>query len=133
MISIVGIDHVVLRTANPDAMLHFYCQVLACKLERQLPAIGLIQLRAGSSLIDLVALESELGRLGGKAPDQNGRNMDHLCLLIEKVDEQALLSYLLDKGIAAQGFAQRYGAEGFGPSIYIVDPEGNTVELKLSK
>ncbi|MCH7817291.1 MAG: VOC family protein [Proteobacteria bacterium] len=134
MISIKGIDHVVLRTTDTDAMLRFYCEVLSCKIERELPRdIGLVQLRAGSALIDLVPVASELGRLGGKAPSQDGRNMDHLCLLIDPVEEQELIDYLVAQGIEVQEFAERYGAEGFGRSVYINDPEGNVVELKFAR
>ncbi|AJR09231.1 VOC family virulence protein [Photobacterium gaetbulicola] len=132
MITLEGIDHVVLRTTKLPDMLHFYCQVLGAKLERELPKeMGLVQLRAGSALIDLVTVDSQLGQLGGKPPSQDGRNVDHFCLQIAPVSEQALLEYLSQHNISCEGFAERYGAEGFGRSIYIQDPEGNVVELKL--
>ena len=134
MIKLEGIDHVVLRTTNLPEMLHFYCQVLGAHLERELPKeMGLVQLRAGSALIDLVTVDSQLGRLGGKPPSQDGRNVDHFCLQIVPVAEQALLEYLSGHNIACEGFAERYGAEGFGRSLYIEDPEGNVVELKPSR
>ncbi|PSU33394.1 VOC family protein [Photobacterium lutimaris] len=131
MITLEGIDHVVLRTTKLPDMLHFYCQVLGAQLERELPAeMGLVQLRAGSALIDLVNVDSQLGRLGGKPPSQNGRNLDHFCLQIAPVAEGDLLEYLSQNNIACEGLAERYGAEGFGRSLYIHDPEGNVVELK---
>lgn len=132
MIKIIAIDHVVLRTSSLYAMLDFYQGVLNCKVERELPDLGLIQLRAGSALIDLVPVDSELGQQGGRAPSQNGRNMDHLCLQIQAVEEEQLQNYLASKGIRTGEFEERYGAEGFGRSIYINDPEGNVVELKTS-
>lgn len=132
MIEINGVDHVVFRTTKLEAMLHFYTQVLGCHLERQLVEEGLTQLRAGTALIDIVTCDSELGRLGGKAPQQDGRNVDHVCLLITSMDEQALLDYLAEFGITTEGFAKRYGAQGFGRSVYINDPEGNVIELKFS-
>lgn len=132
MIEIKGLDHVVFRTTQLDAMLHFYVEVLGCYLERQLPQMGLTQLRAGSALIDIVSCDSELGRLGGKAPQQDGRNVDHVCLQIASIEEQALLDYLAEFGIATEEFAKRYGAQGFGRSVYINDPEGNVIELKFS-
>lgn len=85
--SILAIDHIVLRTSKLNAMLHFYLDVLGCTLERERLDIGLTQLRAGNALIDLVTVESELGKLGGKAPSQNGRNMDHFCLQVAPFDE----------------------------------------------
>jgi len=132
MIEIKTIDHVVLRTTKLDAMLEFYCNVLNCAVERELPsATGLVQLRAGSALIDLVTVDSELGKLGGKPPQQDGRNVDHFCLTIARQTEEVILEYLQAAGIDCDGFAERYGAEGFGRAIYIEDPEANVVELKL--
>ena len=131
MIKLEGIDHVVLRTTKLPEMLHFYCQILGANLERELPKeMGLVQLRAGSALIDLVTVDSQLGQLGGKPPSQDGRNVDHFCLQIVPVEEHALLEYLSQHNIVCEGFAERYGAEGFGRSLYIQDPEGNVVELK---
>ncbi len=127
---IISLDHLVLRAANLEAMLAFYRDVLGCALERSVPESGLYQLRAGSSLIDIVDLESELGREGGGAPDPNGRNLDHFCLRIDPFEESALRVHLRVHGIEAGELARRYGAEGTGPSLYLQDPEGNTVELK---
>ena len=124
------IDHVVLRVRDLDRTLHFYCEVLGCNVERRKDDIGLVQIRAGRSLLDLVPLGGELGRAGGTAPRPEGRNMDHLCFRIEAFDEQALLEHLERHGVEAGRVHTRYGAEGFGPSMYIEDPEGNTVELK---
>lgn len=132
MINILGLDHIVVRTSNLPAMLKFYGEFLGCKLERELDeAVGLVQLRAGNALIDLVTVESELGRLGGGQPRQDGRNIDHFCLCIAELDEAELLAHLRTHDIKHSDFAERYGAQGFGRSIYIDDPEGNVVELKF--
>ncbi len=126
-----GLDHVVLRTGQLDRMLQFYCDVLGCRVERRLgDDIGLVQLRAGAALIDLVTLDGSLGRQGGAGPGSEGRNMDHFCLRIEPFDAAALAAYLQANDIEPSPVAPRYGAEGTGPSIYITDPDGNTVELK---
>lgn len=127
---ILGIDHIVLRVADLDRMLAFYCEALGCVVERREDRIGLIQLRAGSALIDLVPVDSELGRSGGAAPGDEGRNLDHFCLRIEPFEEDAIRARLARHGIEAGPLKSRYGAEGVGPSIYIEDPEGNVVELK---
>lgn len=129
-IQILAIDHIVLRTSNLQKMLAFYQDILACPIERELLELGLTQLRAGNALIDIVTVDSELGKLGGKAPEQNGRNVDHFCLQTAAFDEQQLRDYLNSHNIATNDFAKRYGAQGFGRSIYIEDPEGNVVELK---
>lgn len=130
MFHILQLDHVVLRVNNLQLMLDFYQQVLGCSLERQETDLGLYQLRAGQSLIDLVPVEQPLGLQGGKAPGAEGHNMDHLCLRIEPFDQQALQLYFQHKGVTAGPVESRYGAEGKGPSIYIQDPEGNTIEIK---
>ena len=129
-ISLREIDHVVLRCNDLDRMLDFYCNVLSCTVERRLDDIGLVQLRAGRSLVDLVPVESKLGRQGGAPPGKEGRNLDHLCFRVEEFDEASLAGHLSRHGVEPGPVASRYGAEGQGPSMYIQDPEGNTVELK---
>lgn len=124
------IDHVVLRVRDVAAMQAFYCGVLGCTVERRQDAIGLLQLRAGASLIDLVGTDGTLGRLGGAAPGAEGRNMDHLCLRAEPFDRAAIAAHLQAHGVRVGEFGIRYGAEGVGPSQYLFDPEGNLVELK---
>jgi catechol 2,3-dioxygenase-like lactoylglutathione lyase family enzyme len=134
VIRVLHIDHVVLRTSRLAAMTDFYCAVLGCAVERSLPAeIGLTQLRAGAALIDLVDVDSQLGRAGGPAPAAGGRNLDHLCLEIEALEVNELSAWLERRGVKAGAIETRYGASGFGPSMYIADPDGNTVELRLSR
>jgi glyoxylase I family protein len=131
MIEIVGLDHIVLRTSHMDEMLHFYNTVLGCTVERKLPPeFGLVQLRAGTALIDLVVVDSELGRAGGGAPTQGENNMDHFCLQISIQPEEEISRYLASHGIEAGSFERRYGAQGYGNSVYLRDPDGNTVELR---
>jgi catechol 2,3-dioxygenase-like lactoylglutathione lyase family enzyme len=78
-IEIRTIDHVVLRVKDLEMALAFYRDTLGLPIERKLD-IGLVQLRAGRSLIDLVPVSSQLGRLGGPAPNADGHNMDHFAL-----------------------------------------------------
>jgi glyoxylase I family protein len=119
---IKGLDHVVLRVADMDRALHFYSDVLGCPEERRVESIGLVQLRAGASLIDLLPADPAVGTQPG--------NMDHFCLRIEPFEPEALGTYLRGRGVEVGAPARRYGAEGHGPSLYIQDPDGNTVELK---
>ncbi|HAS8341917.1 TPA: VOC family protein [Vibrio vulnificus] len=129
-IQLQAIDHIVLRVVDLPKMLAFYCDILGCVVEREVAEFGLTQLRAGSALIDLVTVDSKLGQQGGRAPEQEGRNLDHFCLQITPRDEQEILDFLTLHGVQVEDFANRYGAQGFGRSIYLSDPEGNTVELK---
>ena len=121
---IVGIDHVVLRVSDIDRSLAFYCGALGCTVERRVESARIHQLRAGRSLIDLIDANA------ADANPASGRNMDHFALRIEPFDEAAIRAHLGRHGIEAGKVATRYGAEGDGPSIYIADPDGNTVELK---
>jgi len=131
MIRIKGLDHVVIRARDAGKMIGFYCDVLGCIVERRTsPEFGIVQLRAGDSLIDIVAVDSETGRMGGAAPGKEGRNMDHFCVRVEPFNEEAIREHLAQHGVVGSKLETRYGAEGNGPSIYIQDPEGNTVELK---
>src|SRR5262245_65286051 len=124
--TIRGIDHIVLRAADPAALERFYLDVLGCSFELRQGTLA--QLRAGSALIDIVPAD-EAGPAGGTS-STGGANLDHLCLRIEPFDAAAIARHLAAHGIACGEEKSRYGAEGRGPSIYLTDPEGNGVELK---
>lgn len=130
MLKIKQIDHLVLRVVDVKAMMDFYINVIGCSLEKIQEEIGLYQLRAGSSLIDIISVDGKLGKVGGSAPGQEGRNLDHFCLRIDPFDADEITQYLKGKGAEPGQVESRYGAEGEGPSIYVTDPEGNIVELK---
>jgi len=128
--ALLHLDHIVLRVRDVATMQAFYTDVLGCTVERQQVEIGLLQLRAGRSLIDLVSVDGKLGQMGGAAPGTEGRNMDHLCLRAEPFDRDAIVAHLERHGVRIGDFGSRYGAEGEGPSQYLFDPEGNLIELK---
>lgn len=129
-VEILGLDHVVLRVRDVNRAIRFYGDVLGCREERRQDELGLIQLRAGRTLIDLVDVNGTLGRDGGAPPGIEGCNMDHFCLQIAAFDAAAIRAHLARHGIDMGEVKQRYGAEGEGPSVYIKDPDGNVVELK---
>lgn len=126
------IDHVVLRVSDVERAIRFYTEVLGCTLERIVDDFGLTQLRAGSALIDLVSIDGVIGKKGGAAPGKTGRNVDHLALKVAPFDGSEILKHLESHGVSHSEIEMRYGADGMGPSIYIEDPDGNTVELKGS-
>ena len=128
-IHIREIDHVVIRATNVEAMTRFYCDVLGCSLEKEQRDLGLTQLRAGRSLIDLLQVGAKLDRVEN-GPAGAGRNMDHVCLRVEPFDAEALKQHLAGHGARLGEEGVRYGADGYGPSLYLFDPEGNMVELK---
>ena len=130
MLNIRNIDHVVLRVRDIEAMTRFYCDVLGAGYVAYRPEFGMTHLRAGASMIDLVAADGPSGRRGGAPPGTEGRNMDHLCLRVEPFDQDAIVAHLKQRGVAVGDIRSRFGAEGNGVSIYLTDPEGNTVELK---
>jgi glyoxylase I family protein len=130
MLNLTHIDHIVLRVIDIQKMLDFYLNVIGCKMEQVQEGPGLYQIRAGSSLIDLVPIDGKLGKMGGAAPGKEGRNLDHFCVRVDPFDADAILAFMKSKGVEAGTVESRYGAEGEGPSIYVTDPEGNVVELK---
>lgn len=136
MFHILGLDHVVLRVRDVPRMTRFYCDVLGCKVERVREDLGLTQLRAGQSLIDFMAVTGAGKPAASRGPGSRtersveGANMDHVCLRIEPFDQAALIGHLIKDGVVPGETKRRYGADGYGPSIYICDPEGNTIELK---
>lgn len=118
MLNVRGIDHVVLRVGDIDVMKRFYCEVLGATHVAYRPELGMSHLRVGAAMIDLVKGE------------RSGCNMDHLCLRVEPFDQHAIVAHLKEHGVAVGDIKNRFGAEGNGVSIYLTDPEGNTVELK---
>lgn len=130
MFAIRHIDHVVLRVKDIEGMRRFYCDVLGARHVAYRPQFGMSHLRVGTAMLDLVEVEGPLGKQGGAAPGAEGRNMDHLCFRVEPFDQEAIVAHLRKHGIAVGDIRSRFGAEGNGVSIYLRDPEGNTVELK---
>jgi glyoxylase I family protein len=125
-IHVTGLDHLVLRVADLDRAIRFYEDVLGCHVERRLDEPKLVQLRAGASMIDLVPR-------GGESRSEDaaaGRNLDHFAVRISTFDFPALAAHLRQHGVAVGEVRRRYGAEGYGSSLYITDPDGNVVELK---
>jgi glyoxylase I family protein len=130
MISVAAIDHIVLRVRDAEIAISFYRDVLGCPVEKRNDEIGLIHLRAGASLIDLVPLSGTLGLAGGAGPSDEGRNVDHICLRMREYDPNEVMRHLDAYGIDYEPPASRHGATGEGMSIYLKDPDGNGIELR---
>ncbi len=120
---VAELDHVVLRCRDQARALEFYTRVLGLAEERRIEQIGLIQLRAGASMLDLVPARHPRS--------EDALNVDHFCLGIEAPDMGEVARHLREHGVEVMSEpAMRYGARGMGLSIYVRDPEGNVVELK---
>ena len=134
-------------------MLNFYVGVLGAE-PHTLPngdsSVGrfdgsLSHLRIGSSLIDLQAYSSPMGRkfhaggsgLADNEPiptlDTHNGTLDHFAINMEKYDPKVVSTYLKEKGFPPFAQGDRYGADGDGYSIYLKDPENNVVELKMGE
>ena len=124
----IWLDHIVLRARDANVLVSFYSAVFGAHIERQI-GTELFQLRVGEILIDIVPFDSPIGKLGGSKPDE-GKNMDHFCLRVEPFDENEIRACLTRLNIEASSTVQVYGADGYGPSLYFADPEGNRIELK---
>jgi glyoxylase I family protein len=129
-ISIRGLDHVVIRAADLERALCFYRDVLGCAVVRRVDTIGLVQLRCGESMLDIVDVAGTIGRDGGAAAGESGRNMDHFAVELADFNEIKIRAHLEAHGVEAGEVAERNGAKGNGPSMYIRDPDDNVVELK---
>ena len=120
-----GFDHLVLRVNDLDSALSFYTEALGLEPLRvdefhrgevPFPSVRI----SADSLIDLVP----------KARMPGSNNVDHFCLVVEG-DLDGLASELQARGVEVMGESgRRWGAHGWGNSIYVADPEGNTIELK---
>lgn len=124
-----GIDHVVLLVDDMQAASRFYREVLGCPVEEALPQYGMLQLRAGAALIDLVDISGEEGAWA-RPPAPDGRNMDHVCIATGRWDEAAMRAHLAAHDVAILEEGIRGGARGDGLSFYVKDPAGNVLELK---
>lgn len=123
MFKIRGLDHIVLKTTNLNAMLHFYCDILGCQIEQKQPEISLTQLRAGEHIIDIVEVKEKA----------LGQNLEHFCLRIQPFHYEKLKPYFESHNITLLRYGERYGSQGLGPSFYLNDPEGNMLELTEQK
>jgi catechol 2,3-dioxygenase-like lactoylglutathione lyase family enzyme len=118
---VTGLDHIVLDVADVERALAFYVDQLG------LEPMRVDEWRAGQILFPSVRIDAGtiIDLLAG-AP--TGENLDHLCLVIEPTDLDALAAS--GRFEVVDGPATRFGARGNGTSLYIRDPDGNTVELR---
>ena len=125
------LDHLVLRTEHIETLRDFY-MLLGCQIvEDRTRTIGLLQLSLGNSMLDLVDVNGELGRAGGSGPGPVGRNLDHFAVRVAPFDAKEIMEFFKQNGIKAiQASQLLLGADGYGPAIFIEDPDGNRIELK---
>jgi glyoxylase I family protein len=130
--SLRAIDHVVLIVDGLERAVRWYEAVLGAAEEGDLRKFGMVQLRVGVSMIDLVDAASEKGAWA-RPEVAGGRNMDHLCLEIGPVTPEAMKAHLTSHGLAIEEEGVRSGAKGEGYSWYIRDPWGHQIELKTER
>jgi catechol 2,3-dioxygenase-like lactoylglutathione lyase family enzyme len=126
LVQIIGLDHVVFRCRDAERALDFYTNVLGLEAERvgewrrgevPFPSVRITP----TTIIDLFPFPPDQ-----VAPADGARNVDHVCLVIAPADLDALAGEFPD----AQRADGLFGAQGYASSLYIRDPEGNTVELR---
>ena len=132
MFKIKRLDHLVIRTDNIKEMISFYCFILGYKVQRDnLKESGLIELNAGESMIDLFDVSNENINVSKKIQcEKDIKNLDHFCILLDNFDEVEIKVHLKNFGIKCSDIEMSYGSNGYGPSIYIFDPDNNKIELK---
>lgn len=126
------LDHLVLRTTDIERLVAFY-EGFGFAVARRVDKLGLVQLRAGASMIDIIDVTGAVAEMGGstEAPDLSVRNMDHFAVRVNPFNEEEILAFCAAQNIQATPLPfPLYGADGFGPSIYATDPDGNVFELK---
>jgi catechol 2,3-dioxygenase-like lactoylglutathione lyase family enzyme len=121
MIKAVGLDHIVINVADVERSLAWYCEELGLEGLRvdewRRGEVPFPSLRVDdTTIIDLLEI------------DRTGQNVDHLCLVVEPTDLEALKES--GRFDVLSGPARRFGAQGDGLSIYVRDPDGNMVELR---
>ena len=123
-----GIDHVVLLVDDMAAARAFYLEVIGCTIDNALPRYGMLQLRAGAALLDLVDISGEPGAWA-RPPVEGGRNMDHVCIATGAWDEDEMRAWLAARGVPIIEEGVNNGARGESLSFYVRDPAGNVIEL----
>ncbi len=119
------LDHVLLIVSGMAESLRFYEGVLGCDVESRLPDYGMVELRAGSSHLDLVDAAVPQGAWARPAV-AGGRNVHHVALRLTRVDEGALRNHLAAHGVA---IAEERMEDDGAISLYVRDPSGNAIEL----
>jgi catechol 2,3-dioxygenase-like lactoylglutathione lyase family enzyme len=118
---IVGLDHVVLNVADVERSLAFYCRELG------LEPVRVDEWRRGDAPFPSARVDAHT-ILDLLAAPRTGENADHVCLVVEPVDLDAVKAS--GRFHVVDGPARRFGARGEGTSLYVRDPDGNTVELR---
>ena len=127
-LQITAMDHIVLNTPDVERSLAFYIGVLGLQGERieefRRGEVGFPSVRiSGDTLIDLSPAKV--------APEAGARNLNHFCLVAESFDFTALVPALKEQGVTIlQEPVSRWGAHGRAMSIYVLDPDGNQVEIR---
>jgi len=118
---VVALDHVVLNVADVERSLAFYCGELGLVPER------VDEWRRGEVFFPSVRIDAHT-IIDLLAAPRTGENSDHLCLVVEPTDLDAVKAS--GRFEVVDGPATRFGARGDGTSLYVKDPVGNTVELR---
>jgi catechol 2,3-dioxygenase-like lactoylglutathione lyase family enzyme len=120
-VHVVGFDHVVLNVADVERTLSFYCDRLGLTGER------VDEWRVGKAPFPSARVNATTV-IDFVAAPRTGENANHICLVIEPTDLDALKA--VGELDVVEGPATRWGAQGYATSLYIRDPDGNTVELR---
>jgi catechol 2,3-dioxygenase-like lactoylglutathione lyase family enzyme len=114
-------DHIVLDVLDVERSLGWYSGLLGLAPER------VAEWRAGAVPFPSVRVDDgTVIDLFPGAP--SGRNMNHLCLVVDRADVDAVAAD--ERFTVVDGPGSRWGARGDGWSVYVLDPDGNTVELR---
>ncbi len=126
---ITGADHTNWRVRDLEASLRFYRDVLG------LTPFGLEEYHRGERpLVSLRVTEEFILHLtpdpAYERPPTGG--YDHLALVVEGAERDEIAAYLEGRGVEIEKrFDSITGARGEGPALYVRDPDGYRIELKL--
>ncbi|MGH7845050.1 MAG: VOC family protein [Candidatus Binatia bacterium] len=133
-LKIYEMDHIVLNVTDIDRSLNFYTEVLGLTGERidefKAGKVGFPSVRINQdTLIDLSRKENPAAH--SSTTDKTEGNLNHFCLVTETVDLSKVIEYLKGQGVQIRtGPVSRWGARGRATSVYILDPDGNEIEIR---
>jgi catechol 2,3-dioxygenase-like lactoylglutathione lyase family enzyme len=118
---ITGLDHIVLNVVDVERSLAFYGDLLG------LAPVRVDAWRRGEAPFPSVRVSDSV--IIDLFPAPRGEaNLDHFCLVVEPTDLEAVAASGAFEVVSGPG--RRFGARGDGTSLYVKDPDGNTVELR---
>jgi catechol 2,3-dioxygenase-like lactoylglutathione lyase family enzyme len=123
VVRVTELDHVVINCADVERSLAWYRDRLG------LTPVRAAEWRSGEVPFPSVRV-NEHTIIDLFASDRSGVNVDHVCLVVDGADLHALAASESFDVVGDGPIDGLFGARGTATSLYVRDPDGNTIELR---